>query len=301
MLQNGSLQLRPGCALIKPLQGRLGHLLHQQDVLESAPERRDDGSIALHLARPSEWSYLQGGWLEAEAARRIQAAAPDDWACGVAMGKITGRNNENDAMVTAGNRTLLIEIKTANLGREQVQDDGSSSSKGADTLYKLDSIGHELARYFGANWLISARPLSQPDLERAKDKRITVFCPEGQETVAGALERFDAALAEWIASSRQYAPGGIGLPMRPLGISSDWVKRERQDSQPVTDSQAKPTSTQASEHKRTPPQRRRSPQHGQPGKKPRRGEGKGSSVKPGDAVRLEAMEAAMEPKKSARS
>ncbi len=225
----GTLRQPANSELGKRLQDKLGSLLLEQGVLQCAP-RKADGQIELQLARPSEWGYLQGGWLEAEVGRRIAATKPDDWACGVAVGHESGKNNEIDAIVTAGNRTLLIEIKTAYLRREQVQDDGASSTKAQDTLYKLDSIGHELARNFNVNWLVSARTLSNADLERAKDKRIRVFSPanDSQSAIA-CLSEFDAELKKWIDESRSKTPGGKGLNARPLQISHEWKRRQTQD------------------------------------------------------------------------
>ncbi|MEW6559355.1 MAG: CRISPR-associated protein Csx16 [Pseudomonadota bacterium] len=211
------------------LAGALGRSLHQHDVLIEPPTRTENG-LSLRLTRPSEIDYLKGGWLEAHIASIIEKAKPDDWACGVQIGSEAGKNNEIDAIVTCGNRTLLIEIKTANLARESSQDDGEKSTKGQDTIYKLDSVGHELARNFNDNWLVSVRLLDQADRDRAEDKRITVFAPkESKEPASQAIADFEQRLHAWIAQHRQKAAVDATHPHRPLAVSAEWEKRQKQD------------------------------------------------------------------------
>jgi len=213
--------------LWKALQGKLGQQLLNQDVLMEAPSACKDG-LMLQLARPAEIDYLKGGWLEAHLASLIAAAQPDDWACGVQVGKERGKNNEIDAIITCGNRTLLVEVKTANLARESAQEGGDAATKGQDTLYKLDSIGHDLARNFNKNWLVSARALSPVDVERAKDKRITVFAPAGgDEPARAAVKAFTQELHDWIKASRDIAPMKHGQSFARLEVSSDWEKKEQ--------------------------------------------------------------------------
>lgn len=211
------------------LEGALGRILHEHDVLIEPPTRTEN-RLSLRLRRPSEIDYLKGGWLEAHIASIIEKAKPDDWACGVQIGSEAGKNNEIDAMVTCGNRTLLVEIKTANLARESAQDDGEKSTKGQDAIYKLDSVGHELARNFNDNWLVSARLLSQADRDRAEDKRITVFAPkEGNEPPHRAVADFEQRLRAWIQVNRLKAAADAAHQHRPLAVSAEWKKRQKQD------------------------------------------------------------------------
>jgi len=216
--------------LWKSLEGQLGLQLHAQGVL-LAPPNRSDGRLILQLARPSEIDYLKGGWLEAHLASIIAATAPDDWACGVQVGAEKGKNNEIDAIVACSNRTLLVEVKTAILNRESLQSDGKASSKAQDTLYKLDSIGHGLARNFNNNWLVSARPLSEVDILRAQDKRIKVFAPQDNDATArAAVKQFTQALHAWVSENR--SPTAVSAEHRfsPLAVSSDWLKKEKKDA-----------------------------------------------------------------------
>lgn len=219
-----------GEGMRRRLAGKLGQLLLAQGVLR-APVQQDNGQIWLKLARPSEISYLKGGWLEAYIASIIRKAAPDDWACGVQVGKEAGKNNEIDAIVTCGNRTLLLEVKTANLAREERQDDGESKTKGQDTIYKLDSVGHDLARNFNDNWLISARYLSPVDFERARDKRIQVFAPASRSDPAhDALNAFKKALTRWVEDNRERVRIAPEQSFRQLDISQDWHKAQQKDA-----------------------------------------------------------------------
>jgi|GEM_PF-464674 len=226
----------PNSVLWKALQGALGKTLHAQGVLAERPVARN-GRLALRLAHPSEIDYLKGGWLEAHLASLIAAAQPDDWACGVQVGKEKGKNNEIDAIVTCGNRTLLVEVKTANLGRQTPDDSGEASSKGQDTLYKLDSVGHELARNFNNNWLVSARALSSADEERAEDKRIEVFAPANRNVPARrAVEKFTDKLHEWIEKSRAKAQVPPGHAFAQIAVSEDWSRKESRTCQAAAQS-----------------------------------------------------------------
>jgi len=219
----------PARRMQRMLGGKFGRALHAHGVL-SAPPSIDAGVMTLALARPSEIDYLKGGWLEAHIASIIRAAAPDDWACGVQIGSEAGKNNEIDAIVTCANRTLLCEIKTANLARPTTQDDGESRTKGQDTIYKLDSVGHDLARNFNDNWLISARYLSPDDLERARDKRILVFSPASKDTPAReAVLALKKALSAWIEANRARTPSETGQRFRRIPVSREWNKKQGLD------------------------------------------------------------------------
>lgn len=237
--RDGLQQIRPGMiagpklnfdTLGAALCGDLGEAMAEHGVFREPPRQDADGSLIVLWRAPSEIDYVKGGWLEAQVAAILAAAGPDDWAAGVQIGKRkdTGRNNELDAIATCGNRTLLIEVKTANLTREQGQDDGSSSSKGQDTLYKLDSVGHALARHFNRNWLVSARQLSKVDLERAKDRQIEVFAPLANEPATRALGDFEKRLGDWVREGGQRAERMDGA-FRSLPVSSQWAEREAED------------------------------------------------------------------------
>lgn len=230
----------PSKMLPKALEGRLGTLLLEHKVLREPLGKQTDGSLRLVLATPSELDYLKGGWLEAYIASVIATCAPDDFACGLQIGNEPGANNEIDAIVVNGNRTLLIEAKTANLARKNEDNgakaaressggDAPKSTKGQDTIYKLDSIGHDLARYFNSNWLVSVRPLSDHDLQRAKEKHIQVFSPNAAKSDSRPLQEFSKTLADWVKTGHRLAPQTAEYARAPIGVSNDWLKRERAD------------------------------------------------------------------------
>ncbi|RPE63044.1 putative CRISPR-associated protein (TIGR02620 family) [Tibeticola sediminis] len=239
--------------LAQALQGKLGAALFSSGVLREHPSS-DEQKLTLMLSSPDEIDYLMGGWLEAHLASLIEAAKPDDWACGVEIGIGAGKSNEIDALVTCGNRTLLIEVKTANLGRFTEDSSGEKSTKAQDALYKLDSIGHELARNFNENWLVSARPLSDADVERAKDKRIVLFAPTTTRTADGqvktepttvAVRKFERALTDWVKASRARVGGRKAEPFEPLPVSETWERRAKRAAGEATPPPAQTEALQA--------------------------------------------------------
>lgn len=93
-------------------------------------------------------------------------------------------HNEIDACFMAGNRLHLIECKTKRMsGRGTAQ-------MTTDTMYKLDSIS-ELGGLGSKSMLVSYRPVSTTDKQRAADLRIKVV--EGRQ-----LQRLRSELIQWI-------------------------------------------------------------------------------------------------------
>ena len=142
---NGIVRLQRTSDLLTPRKSKLGQMLVTSGVLAGPPRLVDD-VLELQTARLSEWDYLKGGWLEAEVARRIAAADPDDWCSGVAVERGPGMNNELDAMVTTGNRTLLVEVKTANLRREKSDEHGFRSTAAQDSRVGAHGQGRPYVR-----------------------------------------------------------------------------------------------------------------------------------------------------------
>lgn len=211
-------------SLQESLSGKLGRLMHEHGVLAERPAVHGD-LLYLRFTHRSELDYLNGGWLEAHLASIVAQAGPDDWACGVQVGAEKGRNNEIDLIVTCGNRTLLIEAKTANLSRREANREGESASQAQNAIYKLDSIGHDLARNFNNNWLVSTSKLDDTDIERARDKRIELFAPtDAQPSPGWAIRQFTQRLTDWIRESRIDSPADQAFEPHPLRISSDWKK-----------------------------------------------------------------------------
>lgn len=186
--------------------GRLAIALRAHGVLHA---ERVDGRVRLRLGTLADIAYLQGTWLEALVAAIIAEAAADDWAAGVQVGSERGRNNELDALLCCGNQTLLIEVKAGNLKR------GATDGKAADALYKLESIGHTLAKEFGRNWLVSRDKLDDIDMERARQQRITVLALR-DVGLSGLRDHLD----DWIKSARAKT-GPLRVEPRALGPSLD--------------------------------------------------------------------------------
>lgn len=213
-----------GSPLQRSLSGKLGRLMCEHGVLAELPAE-SGGALYLRFSHRSELDYLMGGWLEAHLASIVAQAGPDDWACGVQVGAEKGRNNEIDLIVTCGNRTLLIEAKTANLSRREANREGESASQAQNAIYKLDSIGHDLARNFNNNWLVSTSKLDDTDIERARDKRIELFAPTlAQPSPRWAIRQFTQRLTDWIRESRIDSPADQAFKPHPLRVSSDWKR-----------------------------------------------------------------------------
>ncbi|MDP1696216.1 MAG: CRISPR-associated protein Csx16 [Xanthomonadaceae bacterium] len=202
------------------LRGAWGKRLLDAGVLAAAPVDHGNGvhgnGVDIQLASLAEVDYLSGSWLEAWVAAQVEAVRPDDWAAGVQLGSGSGRNNELDVLLASGNRTLAIEVKAGDLSRSS--NDGVS--KASDTLYKLDSIGHDLARYFANNWLVTARDIDKVDSERANDKRITVLALRKNGDKCDGIKDFRDALRKWVDSGRE-VPAASPLLPRPLCASTD--------------------------------------------------------------------------------
>lgn len=212
---------------IGDLLGEWGESLTEAGVLRTRPQPSDAG-VELQFTAPCEIGYLLGSWLEAHVASLIEAADPDDWSCGVQVGNERGKNNELDALVVSGNRTLLIEVKAANLSRISDKGGGEKNTKAQDAVYKLDSVGHALGRYFSGNWLVTARALDDDDQKRAEDKRIRVFAAQSSDAGEEPLRDFARALKEWIGAGRGLMPHDDGYVPRALKISRE-TKRDIDD------------------------------------------------------------------------
>lgn len=184
---------------VKALLDSIGPLLQLAKVLKCAPEfMMDEGVIQLtFLGKPKrvlqELNFLCGGWIESWIGQVLCNAGLDDWTVSLKLKLPNKANTENeiDGIGICGNQLLFIEAKTNNQGRWVA---GRRSDVAESALYKADSIGTRLARYFGEKWYVSARPLDPADLERAKQLRITVFAPGPKSSLLSDLPK---ALQTW--------------------------------------------------------------------------------------------------------
>lgn len=197
----------------------LGEHLLQSGVLRRAPQLHDDGGW-MELRSPAELDFLKGGWLEAHVASCMAQCGADDWAAGLqVMGE---KANELDGVVAAGNRLLVIEVKTQNQ-RRAADGEGERNTAAVQAFYKLDSLGTSLAPLFSERWYVSARPLDAVDLERAVNLRIRVFAPDAGEW-GRPIGDLPAALREWVKQAQgtmplspRFTPSAVGIDGRKWG------------------------------------------------------------------------------------
>jgi hypothetical protein len=79
--------------------------------------------------------------------------------------------NEIDCIAADANRLLMIECKTGDLR--------SNESKTIEVLYKMHTLKQRSAGLYGDSCLVSARPLNESVLKRAKEYNISVFFGAG--------------------------------------------------------------------------------------------------------------------------
>ena len=133
--------------------------------------------------------FLAGLWMEAWIAAAIAQSGADDWAQGVTVRQ--GRvENEIDLLVAAGNRLLLIEVKTGRLDKDDKED-----TKAMETLYKFDAVSERIGRLFRDRWLVSLQPIGREGHERAESQGILVFDGAGCEGIGDAIRKWIAAAA----------------------------------------------------------------------------------------------------------
>lgn len=137
-------------------------------------------------------SFVNGAWLELHVYRTLSDLKTSlnlaDWAINLEVMAPDGRTkNELDAAFLCRNRLHLIECKSANLAQG-----GANGSKGADALYKLDTL-QKIGGIATRAMLIDYRgSLSKADAERAKSSGIEVVC-------GGELRRLRERLMTWVA------------------------------------------------------------------------------------------------------
>lgn len=143
--------------------------------------------LSLDCSELNELSFLSGGWMECWLASIVAKSDADDFAQSITVLK-QGVKNEFDLLVAAGNRLLLIEVKTAQLNRE-----GQVDSKATEAVYKLDAVAERVGRYFSERWLVSLKDLNPADLNRARTHQIRVFSGDACMAVVDALRTWIAA------------------------------------------------------------------------------------------------------------
>lgn len=138
---------------------------------------------------PESARYCAGGWLEelvavqTDGIGQFGVALRGNWRANVHAKSLHGPTiNEIDLMVVHDNRALVVECKAARFDDDNVN----------DWLTKLDELAERVAGSHVGRLLVSARRLSEAQLERAKLMRIGVC--SGSE-----LKQFSRYLQHWMA------------------------------------------------------------------------------------------------------
>lgn len=128
-------------------------------------------------------SYFRGGWLEEYVWLKLRGIKPRDWAVNVQVETVSGKTpNEFDALVAHRNRMLVIECKTSRFGRD--------SDRDAQYIYKLQHLTQRLGGIMAKPLLLSARKLSDPARNRARESNVDVIEAEQIRTFAQWLNRW---------------------------------------------------------------------------------------------------------------
>lgn len=146
----------------------------------------------LHFPTEEMRFFCNGGWLEQYVYKTVLSLKSEkvqDVALNLQVRSLNNHqpglagSNELDVAFLANNRLHIIECKTRRFQQQHVA---------AETVYKLDSLTHMGGlRTKGA--LVSYRPLSGSDVQRAKDLQIKTF-------IGRQIQQLEGALQQWIAS-----------------------------------------------------------------------------------------------------
>jgi hypothetical protein len=115
--------------------------------------------------------YLSGAWLE-----EYVWLTASELGCDQVWGNVfftetdnpkDDVRNEMDCLILHNNRLLMVECKTSAFKE--------GGEKNSDILYKLDTLERRTGGLFGDAWLVSARALDEPTLNRARGYQIKVI------------------------------------------------------------------------------------------------------------------------------
>ncbi len=149
----------------------------------------------LHFPNEEARFFVNGGWLENHTfsivyGLRKEIAEIQDVGCSVEVGRDnTGQvvKNEMDVTFLANNHLYIIECKTKRFHTHSEHPD----SPGSEILYKLDTLKGLFGDIRAKTMLVSYHPLSNWDMQRAKDLDIKVC-------TARMLPQLHATIKQWI-------------------------------------------------------------------------------------------------------
>jgi len=161
-------------------------------LLEGCGMARRTSSSNLNIGSKEKIFFCQGGWLEEYVFHSVKKLALKglDAAINVKVewdgkGK-RPTENEFDVLFTYCNRLHIISCKSSNPERKT-----SSGNRATEALNELDALADRAGGLFGRAMLVSARPLSVYDRERAKKMKIRLVQAE-------AIVHLTTDLQQWI-------------------------------------------------------------------------------------------------------
>ncbi len=125
------------------------------------------GSYSIEFNGNDATSFFRGGWLEEFVFLKIQGLQlkPDHYAMNVKVEQVnTATANEIDAIVVKNNRVLFLECKA-----------GKQVGTVQDAIYKLSQVKNQIGGALTQGLYISAKPLTELGIGRAKEYRINVL------------------------------------------------------------------------------------------------------------------------------
>lgn len=148
-----------------PLRPAEGRILREAQDLKLL---HWNGAREVVFASKDAAKYFRGGWLEEYAWLKLRGIKPHDFAVDVGIESTHGKTpNQFDAVLVHRNRLLVIECKTARLGRDAAKD--------ADYIYKLAQLSRSVGGIMSGSLLLSARPVSDETRRRATENGVDVL------------------------------------------------------------------------------------------------------------------------------
>ena len=148
----------------------------------------------LHFHDEAARFYANGGWLEEHAyglCLNLKKSTPIHDVGHSLEVERQGRNdtipNELDVAFLADNRLYIIECKTTRFDKG-----GPRAAKGADILYKLDTLTDLLGGLQARSMVVSYQQFRAHDRQRAADLHICVCC-------SGDLSELPAKIKRWVS------------------------------------------------------------------------------------------------------
>jgi hypothetical protein len=162
------------------------------DLLEHCGAAKRTTSASLNIASRDRIFFCKGGWLEEHVFWSVQDLGLQglDAAMNVKVawdGKgMRLTENEFDVLFTHSNRLHIISCKASDPQRIT-----ATGNRATEALNELDALADRAGGLFGRAMLVSARPLSGFDRERAKKMKIRLVEAE-------AINRLPTELRQWI-------------------------------------------------------------------------------------------------------